>query len=131
MKRYLACVLLVAGCNQIDKDKAEATIRDGLKEKKLVLKSVDCPSGQKIEKGAKFSCNVETDTQKLVVDVEQLDAEGTVKWQLRGLVLDHKVFGDALEKDVGGGIALDCGDKSDVINKGTVFSCASKHPDGK
>jgi hypothetical protein len=53
--------LLVAGCGEtiIDSQKTEeqleANLSSSLKEK---VSSVDCPSDQKVEKGATFNCSV-------------------------------------------------------------------------
>src|SRR4051794_1853513 len=98
MKRFaLLIVVVVVGCKtQIDPDKVESSIKDGLAEKKLVVKSVSCPDGKPAKKGDKFQCTAETD-QHLVIDVDEQDDEGTIKWQLQGVILDEKVLGDGLE----------------------------------
>jgi Domain of unknown function (DUF4333) len=57
----IAAAVLVAGCGDtvIDATKTEealeANLSNSLKEKVL---AVDCPSDQKVEKGATFSCSV-------------------------------------------------------------------------
>jgi len=57
----VAIALLVAGCGEtvIDATKTEeqleANLSHSLKEK---VSSVDCPSNQKVEKGATFNCSV-------------------------------------------------------------------------
>lgn len=57
----LAAAVLVAGCGEtiIDSQKTEeqlkANLSNSLKEK---ISSVDCPSDQKVEKGATFDCSV-------------------------------------------------------------------------
>ena len=57
----VAIALLVAGCGEtvIDATKTEeqlqANLSNSLKEK---VSSVDCPSDQKVEKGATFNCSV-------------------------------------------------------------------------
>src|SRR5256885_16007018 len=129
MKRF-ALLCLVLGCRQIDASKVEDSIKEGLAEKKLVVKSVSCPEGKSAKKGDKFQCTAETD-QHLVIDVDQTDDDGTIKWQLQGVILDEKVLGDGLETQIGQGIDVACPAKITVKKVGESFECATTHPDGK
>jgi hypothetical protein len=129
MKR-LALLCLLVGCKQIDASKVEDSIKEGLAEKKLIVKSVSCPEGKTLKKGDKFQCTAETD-QHLVIDVDQQDDEGSIKWQLQGVILDEKVLGDGLESQIGQGIDVACDAKITVKKVGESFDCATKHPDGK
>jgi|ERR1700733_1384938 len=132
--RHLLLVAMVtvgvAACQQIDKDKLEKMIRDDLVSHKLIVKSVDCPSGQAIKKDDVFSCKVKTDHQELDAKVTQTDDKGSVTYAVTGSAVNEKELGDSLEAKIGNGIDVQCGDQSGVYVKGDVIHCETKHPDG-
>jgi hypothetical protein len=80
----VAIVLLVAGCGEtiIDSQKTEeqleANLSNSLKEK---VSSVDCPSNQKVEKGATFNCSVKLqkgEEQTVTLKIRNSDADISV-----------------------------------------------------
>jgi hypothetical protein len=78
-----AAALAVAGCgeNVIDNSKAEEAIQPSL-EKSLheKIKSVECPSDQKVEAGKTFTCSVDFATgQKATVTLKILNKEADVR----------------------------------------------------
>jgi uncharacterized protein DUF4333 len=79
-----AIALLVAGCGEtvIDATKTEeqlqANLSNSLKEK---VSSVDCPSDQKVEKGATFNCSVKLqkgEEQTVTLKIRNSDADISV-----------------------------------------------------
>ncbi|HWI95780.1 MAG TPA: DUF4333 domain-containing protein [Solirubrobacterales bacterium] len=80
----VAIALLVAGCGEtvIDATKTEeqleANLSNSLKEK---VSSVDCPSDQKVEKGATFNCSVKLqkgEEQTVTLKIRNSDADISV-----------------------------------------------------
>jgi Domain of unknown function (DUF4333) len=80
----IAAAVLVAGCGEtvIDATKTEeqleANLSHSLKEK---VASVDCPSDQKVEKGATFSCSVKLQKgqeQTVTLKIRNSDADISV-----------------------------------------------------
>ncbi len=80
----VAIALLVAGCGEtvIDTTKTEeqleANLSNSLKEK---ISSVDCPSDQKVEKGATFTCSVNVqkgEDQTVTLKIRNSDADISV-----------------------------------------------------
>lgn len=80
----VAIALLVAGCGEtvIDATKTEeqleANLSHSLKEK---ISSVDCPSNQKVEKGATFNCSVKLqkgEEQTVTLKIRNSDADISV-----------------------------------------------------
>jgi hypothetical protein len=80
----LAAAVLVAGCGEtiIDSQKTEeqleANLSNSLKEK---VSSVDCPSDQKVEKGATFNCSVKLqkgEEQTVTLKIRNSDADISV-----------------------------------------------------
>ena len=80
----VAIALLVAGCGEtvIDTTKTEeqleANLSNSLKEK---VSSVDCPSDQKVEKGATFNCSVKLqkgEEQTVTLKIRNSDADISV-----------------------------------------------------
>jgi hypothetical protein len=80
----VAIVLLVAGCGEtvIDTTKTEeqleANLSHSLNEK---VSSVDCPSDQKVEKGATFDCSVKLqkgEEQTVTLKIRNSDADISV-----------------------------------------------------
>jgi hypothetical protein len=80
----VAIVLLVAGCGEtvIDTTKTEeqleANLSHSLNEK---VSSVDCPSDQKVEKGATFNCSVKLqkgEEQTVTLKIRNSDADISV-----------------------------------------------------
>jgi hypothetical protein len=131
-KLLLVAVLAIAAtaCKQIDKDKLEGKIKDDLATHKLVIKSVDCPSGRQLKKGDVFGCKVTTDHQVFDAKVTQTDDDGTVSYEVPGRAVNEKAVGDGLESRIGGGIDVQCGDQTGIYRKGDKIKCDTKHPDG-
>jgi len=80
----IAVAVLVAGCGEtvIDATKTEeqleANLSNSLKEK---VSSVDCPSDQKVEKGATFNCSVKLkkgEEQTVTLKIRNSDADISV-----------------------------------------------------
>ncbi|HEX4463058.1 MAG TPA: DUF4333 domain-containing protein [Solirubrobacterales bacterium] len=80
----VAAAVLVAGCGEtiIDSQKTEeqleANLSHSLKEK---VSSVDCPSDQKVEKGATFNCSVKLqkgEEQTVTLKIRNSDADISV-----------------------------------------------------
>ena len=80
----VAIALLVAGCGEtvIDATKTEeqleANLSNSLNEK---VSSVDCPSDQKVEKGATFNCSVKLqkgEEQTVTLKIRNSDADISV-----------------------------------------------------
>jgi hypothetical protein len=80
----VAIALLVVGCGEtvIDATKTEeqleANLSNSLKEK---VSSVDCPSDQKVEKGATFNCSVKLqkgEEQTVTLKIRNSDADISV-----------------------------------------------------
>jgi hypothetical protein len=80
----VAIALFVAGCGEtvIDTTKTEeqleANLSHSLKEK---ISSVDCPSDQKVEKGATFTCSVNVqkgEDQTVTLKIRNSDADISV-----------------------------------------------------
>jgi hypothetical protein len=80
----VAIALLVAGCGEtvIDTTKTEeqleANLAHSLNEK---IASVDCPSDQKVEKGATFTCSVNVqkgEDQTVTLKIRNSDADISV-----------------------------------------------------
>jgi hypothetical protein len=80
----VAIALLVAGCGEtvIDTTKTEeqleANLSNSLNEK---VSSVDCPSDQKVEKGATFNCSVKLqkgEEQTVTLKIRNSDADISV-----------------------------------------------------
>src|SRR3954453_16068146 len=80
----VAIALFVAGCGEtvIDTTKTEeqleANLSNSLKEK---VSSVDCPSDQKVEKGATFNCSVKLqkgEEQTVTLKIRNSDADISV-----------------------------------------------------
>jgi Domain of unknown function (DUF4333) len=80
----VAIALLVAGCGEtvIDATKTEeqleANLSHSLKEK---VSSVDCPSDQKVEKGATFNCSLKLEKgeeQTVTLKIRNDDADISV-----------------------------------------------------
>ena len=80
----IAIAVLVAGCGEtiIDSQKTEeqleANLSHSLKEK---VSSVDCPSNQKVEKGATFNCSVKLqkgEEQTVTLKIRNSDADISV-----------------------------------------------------
>jgi Domain of unknown function (DUF4333) len=80
----VAIALLVAGCGEtvIDTTKTEeqleANLSHSLNEK---VSSVDCPSDQKVEKGATFNCSVKLqkgEEQTVTLKIRNSDADISV-----------------------------------------------------
>jgi hypothetical protein len=78
----LAILFVAAGCGEtvIDDVKAEGAVQSNL-EKSLHEKitSVDCPSGQKVEKGKTFGCTVKfSDGKQATATLKILNEEADV-----------------------------------------------------
>jgi hypothetical protein len=80
----VAVAVLIAGCGEtvIDATKTEeqleANLSNSLKEK---VSSVDCPSDQKVEKGATFNCSVKLqkgEEQMVTLKIRNSDADISV-----------------------------------------------------
>jgi hypothetical protein len=80
----LAAAVLVAGCGDtvLDTTKTEeqlkASVANSLEEK---VSSVDCPSDQKVEKGATFTCSVKLqkgEEQTVTLKIRNSDADISV-----------------------------------------------------
>jgi hypothetical protein len=128
----LFVVVAAAGCSKvIDPDKVSDSIKEDLLAKKVVIKSVDCPSGKTAKQGDKFQCTVTTDHQTLTIDVDQVDNDGSIKWELQGRIYNERALGDKLEAQAGGGVDIQCGDQVTIMKKGDAIHCVTKHPDGK
>ena len=127
----LVLAVALAACKQIDHDKLEGMITNDLTSHKLVIKSVECPSGRQLKKGDEFTCAVKTDHQELTATVTQTDDDGSVTYLIPGSAVNEKAVGDSLESSIGGGIDVQCGDQSGVYRKGDTIHCDTKHPDGK
>jgi hypothetical protein len=80
----VAAIAIPAGCGtkEIDGKKVENLIRTGFAKqgKATNLKSISCPDGLKVKKGATLQCKVVgSDGSKGTFTVTQLDNNGTVK----------------------------------------------------
>ena len=71
--------VLLAGCGgDVDKDKAQEQIKNGIQSQaKADVKYVKCPGGVKAEKGATFQCEA-----LIPVNVTQVDENGNMRWQI-------------------------------------------------
>jgi hypothetical protein len=113
---------LAAGCN-IDHSKVEDSIRQGLKEKGVNLKSVDCPADRRIKKGDTFDCTgVDEGGQHLVFTVTQGDG-GNVNWKLDGMIINQAKLGDSIEHKVGKAADVKCPEKTVILKPGQSFTC--------
>jgi hypothetical protein len=76
-------MLLLAGCGgDIDKDKAQSSIKSGIASQgKADVKYVKCPGGVKAEKGATFQCEA-----LIPVNVTQIDDNGNIRWQITSFI---------------------------------------------
>ena len=89
--RLLPAVAVVAafgfaGCGDktLDTDKLQDKVSDGVaKQTGAKIKSVDCPSDVKAEKGNTFTCDVTAaNGQKAKVTITQTDSDGNVRYEL-------------------------------------------------
>jgi hypothetical protein len=79
-------VLLLAGCGEIDEQKAESLVREVWAEvqerdrKAPDVVEVDCPVGVQIEAGKTFECDLEFDDRsKGVATLKMTDDEGKIE----------------------------------------------------
>lgn len=62
-----ALALGAAACGQdVDDSKLEGRIRDDVRARGAKVESVDCPAGEKVEKGNRFTCTLRTTRGKSV-----------------------------------------------------------------
>lgn len=91
-----AVVIGLSGCSfgagTIDHKKAENLARKVAGgNSKVALKSVSCPSGIKLKKGATFDCDVVYGNgAKATITLHQLDDNGRVETGLRDIRLQRK-----------------------------------------
>lgn len=81
-------LLAVAGCSvstggdNLDIDKLEKKIVEGVKEQTKIDVTVTCPDQVKIEKGNVFQCEAKTSSGTVTpIKVTQTDDEGNVDWE--------------------------------------------------
>ena len=76
-------LVLAAGCGSadtIDHKKAEELARKVADSGRVRLKSVSCPSGQKLKKGATFDCDlVYAEGTKGTITIHQTDDKGGIR----------------------------------------------------
>jgi hypothetical protein len=71
------------GSKNLNTDKLETEVENGIQDQVGVAVTVDCPTDVKIEKGNEFTCTA-TDDQgsSRTVNVVQEDDEGNINWEL-------------------------------------------------
>jgi hypothetical protein len=126
----VAIVALVGCESTVDAGKLQDKIKDGAKE--LGVKSVSCPSGQKMKSGVKFECTMELDDgQKVVYNVEVTDPkEGGVSWKANGLIVPIAAFIEDAKKQLELS-SIDCPKKVIVVASGKEESITCKGSGGK
>lgn len=118
----LALAALLTGCT-IQADKVEESIKDELKKKDISVDKIKCPEGEKLKEGATFECKGTSDKgDDFVVKVKQTDAQGGIRWDLEGRVVDVKEFTDDIKKKSGVS-DVDCGKNNFIAVKGTKMKC--------
>jgi Domain of unknown function (DUF4333) len=82
----LGVAAVVAGCGtaQLDTDRVESGIRDGItRQTGVKIDSVRCPDDVEAERGGTFRCEaVASNGQRARVEVTQRDDEGNISWRL-------------------------------------------------
>jgi len=129
----LVLFTFLQGCKPtLDNTVVETQIQSQLSSQKgISLKAVLCPQKVIVAKDASFTCIGELNpTGTFPINVTQLDAQGTVKWQIpnsKGLLnlsLLETEFGKAIASDAGIGIpGIDCGGDYRVNKPGDRFEC--------
>ncbi|MEE8602365.1 DUF4333 domain-containing protein [Euzebya tangerina] len=95
LARGLACIavgVLLGGCGDVslsfgglDTEQLESEIEAGLEAQAegIDISAVECPRGVQPEAGTVFVCRARaTDGSVGTIEVQQVDAEGSVEWEL-------------------------------------------------
>jgi hypothetical protein len=118
----VALAALVSGCN-IDTKALEANIEEGLEEKGVKIKSIECPK-RKVKKGDEFTCSGETKAgDEFEIEVTQSGQPGDMQWELVGAIVDEDSVKDMIEDDIPKGAEIDCGGKARILKKGDKLEC--------
>lgn len=120
-----AASLFAVGCGtKIDHAKVEDSIKKGLKDKNVTLKSVSCPEGRAAKTGDSFDCTgIDEGGQHLVFTVTQNDDHGNIAWKLDGMIIDQAKIGDSIEHKVGKAADVKCPGKTVILKPGQSFTC--------
>jgi hypothetical protein len=116
------------GCTpMIDGPGLEKQIKDKSAQNGLTLASVSCPTGQKAQQGATFTCTSTTsDGDTITWNVTQTDNQGNVDYKTQQ-VQDAKNLGDQVEPQLkansGNTVDMKCDSKWIVLKAGAKFTC--------
>ncbi len=115
MKRALALVALLAGCNEIDTRDAEAKVKGLAEEWVAPVKSVSCPSAKRA-KGVKLTCTVRfQDGATGKMQLQITDGDGNFTWWWEPWIVDRVRLADSItdaleDQQPGlGTLFVDCG----------------------
>ncbi len=114
----------VSGCT-IQPSKVEESIKEKFKKDDVEIESIKCPADIKLKDGGTFECTGESELgDEFTVEVEQTDGSGSIKWELKGRIVDPKELESSLKKQ-GGPDDTKCGkNKNSIIAvKGTKVKC--------
>lgn len=114
----LSAALIVAavacgsdGVDVIDAAKVEADIVAGLEDEGLEGVEAECPDDRPAKADDTFTCTASVHGDEHRVTVTQADAEGTVDWELDGLIVTRSVVAETITAeatDLGYDLFIDC-----------------------
>lgn len=128
--------LLVGGCEfhascgggrTLNMSNAEALVRSSIATQTGIEPKVTCPERVKVEKGARFDCEVVLDDVHAVATLEQKDDKTNVEVvSISGFLVSTKlaqVIGEKLQAQSGRVVKVDCGPRVRPSTPGDTFRC--------
>lgn len=126
-----ACDFSLGG---IDPKKVEGAIESTLESNDVKVDSVECPKNIKKAQGDTFECTAKTGDVEIPMVVEQVDDQGTVKYEAKFMIFHTDDVADELEKNAaekGHTYDMDCHGAIWVSEPGKDHTCDVKDETGK